>query len=81
MEEGVPDDEKLRRIAVEEAGWQGSVIDQLAQFHKWLAQPALQAVLSQEQFRRALLCQADKLAVILRGRLVAKTERWQTLHI
>jgi ATP-dependent helicase/nuclease subunit A len=46
LEEGVPDDATLRRIAIDEVGWQHELEGALRQFHSWLKLPELTRLLS-----------------------------------
>jgi ATP-dependent helicase/nuclease subunit A len=63
LEEGVPSVKQLERIAVEEVGWQSDVRQPLQQYQAWLAQPALQSLLTRAAFLKDPLCAADDVAV------------------
>jgi ATP-dependent exoDNAse (exonuclease V) beta subunit len=63
LENGLPKDELLERIAVEEVGWGRDTAAERKQFYQYLERPELKALLSQKSFKKDLLCKCDELMV------------------
>lgn len=63
LEDELPSDTTLRRIATDEVGWNRGLDDVLKQFRQWLKEPAMKSVLSKSAYRRASLFDSGTLEV------------------
>lgn len=63
LEEGLPSDAQLRRIAVEQVGWQRDVTEEIKGLRAWLQRPALKQMLSRPEYAKTQLCACDRLEV------------------
>jgi ATP-dependent exoDNAse (exonuclease V) beta subunit len=63
LEQGLPKDELLERIAVEEVGWGRDTSAERRQFYQYLERPEIKDILTQKSFKQDLLVKCDELMV------------------